>query len=254
MDTQSIIKKALKLFEINSTAIDCVFKEDFEKLIEIIKQYNGMKLELKTLIMGEAFIEIPNELARSVLIKINNNEPFEIDNIIAFLLGEQDIEKYLNEQLCIEFLSDEKIHQLESDLFYSWYSGRDYIDSLFKTELLILGVEIPNHLKIYADEVRKCLVFDQYNAACSFCRTIFEASIRDIGERKELPHTRKQIGNALINSVIENNDLKETAKTLYIKLCDVTHGFKMLDYKTSAKLFRETFQFISLLYKTMSYK
>lgn len=253
MDTQNIVKKALKLFEINSTAIDCVFKEDFEKLIEIIKQYNGMKLELRTLIMGEAFIEIQDELARSVLIKINNNEPFEIDNIIAFLSGEQDIEKYLDEQLDIEFLSDEKLNQLESDLFYSWYSGREYIDSLFKTELLILGVEIPYHLKIYADEVRNCLAFEQYNAACSFCRTIFEASIRDIGERKELTHTRKQIGCTLIDSVIKNNELNRSARTLYKDLCAVTHGFEMLDYKTSAKLFRETFQFISKLYKTMSY-
>lgn len=87
------------------------------------------------------------------MLKISHGENLEADKIINYL------EKMHGFQEGSTVLDDDELASLADDLFYSWFSGEAYVISLYKNGSLILRVEIPNHLKTYVEEAKKCYAF-----------------------------------------------------------------------------------------------
>ena len=154
------------------------------------------------------------------------------------------IEKYINvleNSFSLPFnfdeLNEDEIDNLGSEYFYSWFSHYEYIKSLYEIEVLIVDIEIPDNLKRFVNEIRKCYAFQQYNAANSLCRTILEITMRDVGIRIGEIHWpkdgdtknfyKKYPPNIIREKVSNGNDkLKKRIEVLYYELSSHIHGYK----------------------------
>ena len=165
------------------------------------------------------------------------------------------LESQSEEKVSLEALDDSEIEQLGSDLFYSWYSHYEYIETLYDIGSLIVSITIPEALKTYVSEARSCFAFQQYNAVYGLCRTILESAIRHSCERKGY---LKRGGNVvdiesykpaeLINKAAKG-DLRDRVKDIYSKTSTLLHGRKTIKSEDAKKMFRDTLKAVQDLYK-----
>lgn len=265
MNLQKVIDETLKMNELNIYVINyisnikdhsMVDKKSFKQYCHKLIEFENAKIRVRKLISGISFMKINDELARSLLNKVNKNEPFEADLMLA-ILNEKDIEKYLEDQTDIEYLSETELNDMEFELFYNNFSPLGYVQSMYGTEKLILGVEVPNYLIQYVNDVREYIAFNQYNAACALCRTLLESSLRDIGRRKEWIRYSKEYDPKKLREIIIldklNNEIlfKKTCK-LYKNISEGIHGFQQFNYKECIDIYKNTFEIISKIYQLAS--
>lgn len=187
--------------------------------IRVKKQIRLATLETSVLLIPGSV----NKEARTIIQKIKLGEklPFEkMFNGTAF------------EELFENELDDDEISCLESEVFYSWFSGYDYVKELYSVGTLIAGVgDLPSNLSMFVDELRLCYVFQRYLAVYALCRAVLEISIRDIYKKNDLddPKSENRIrAKELISQTDPKFRFPNSDPTLYqmIKMLTTLHLYE----------------------------
>lgn len=250
-----LVETSLRLREVNRL-IDKAFEEGNSKVIRAhLLEFLKLKKEIKTLLIDTPNANIRNIDAREIIRKISMEEPFPADEIWALI--ELDHEQKTGEKIPYDELDEDQIDKLGSDLFYSWFSHYDYIRNMYRIGSLILGISVPKELEIYVAEARRCCAFEQYNAVFSLCRTILEASIKHIIDKRNIINRKtgkpfdfgpKCCINDLICAV-SRNKLRERIKDLYYeKTSPVVHGKISVGYQEAGDILKRTLEAVHELY------
>jgi hypothetical protein len=237
------------LDRLNRDVVKAVVEWNPDNIGKSLKEYIATKVKIKTALIDFSVAKIHDHLAKNVLSKIGQGEPFQADKIIKMLESQSE------EKVSLEALDDSEIEQLGSDLFYSWYSHYEYIEALYDIGSLIVSITIPEALKTYVSEARSCFAFQQYNAVYGLCRTILESAIRHTCERKGL---LKSVGKVvdiesykpaeLINKAAKG-DLRDRIRDIYSKTSTLLHGRKTIKSEDAKIMFRDTLKAVQDLYK-----
>ncbi len=121
---------------------DNPFKQAVKRLFEWLE----VKKQIRLLTFDKPILSIPdseNQEIRMILQKINLGEKLPFESIFSGT----ELEKFIETDL-----EDSEIEDLESDLFYSWFSGYDYVKDLFSVGSLILSVgDLPSSLSKFVE-------------------------------------------------------------------------------------------------------
>ena len=174
--------------------------ELLERLINILLEKDGIKGEYKEILQRykQQRAEILLELTKDYKIPrisdpVLRGELQDFlkhgDKLISAAKKSTDQEvknfaKVMAEELSPEFDSD-RLDDLASDHFYSWFSGRDYVERMIETGTIVIkNIEFPEKLESLINELRQCLIFERYFAAGIMLRTIVEVAVDDILNQK----------------------------------------------------------------------
>jgi hypothetical protein len=246
--THTLESDAHRLYELNRLFVKAVVESDKNELQRVVPEYVMIKKRLKSNFMGNPAVCVNDSKALSVLQKIAEDKNLPADDIIAALDMPDASESFMS-------LSYEEIEEYGSDIFYSWFSHHEYIRGLYEIGSLIIGLSVPGHLKRFVSEAKECYAFMQYNAVYSLCRTILEASVRHIGEKKNLLRNRK--GNVIpiekfrwedMKNRIAPVSMKTAIESIYAETSSLVHGRKTITSKEARDAFRETLRIVHLLY------
>lgn len=253
-----LTKSALRLKEINRLAVKAAIEGSLDQLLNLLDEFRNLKKFIKIGLIDTSISKVDDKDAQNIINRIVSEYLFEADKMIA------KIENVTGEEYNVSNLEPDETDQLESDLFYSWFSGYEYINGLYEIGALILGVTVPKILGDFVSEARSCFAFQQYNALYSLCRTIIEVAIRDICTRKGFIEEKednviifekyqKDNISQLINK-ISAGSLKRTIKEIYYnKTSFLIHGHKTTKRTEAKTLFRDTMTAVHKLYVTNGY-
>ena len=193
-----------------------------------ITEWIIVKKQIRLATLGTSVSCIPgseNKEVRTIIQNINLGEKLPFEKIFNGTVLEELFETGLN---------DDEISGLESDVFYSWFSGYDYVKELYNVGTLIAGVgDLPSHLSVFVDELRVCYVFQRYLAVYTLCRAVIEISIRDLYKKNNLDD-QKSVNYCQVEKLISQADPKfrfpNHDPTLYqmIKMLTTLHSYEYL--------------------------
>ena len=162
---------------------DSILKQAVKHLIE----WASVKKQIRLDTFDTSVSSIPgseNKEAREIIQKINLGEKLPFEMIFTGTAFEKLFETELH---------DEEIDSLESDLFYSWFSGYDFVKELYSVGTLIASVgDLPNSLSKFVDELRLCYVFQRYLAVYTLCRAVLDITMRDVYDKNNLNDQRSK--------------------------------------------------------------
>ena len=237
--------------ELDRQVIQAITAGDVEEAGRGLRKYAEMKVILRKQTLSEPVISVKDEVAKDALRKIIEGDSFTSDqlwNRLHMLTGEE---------ISLHDLSDAEIDELGSEIFYSWYSHHEYISAHSELRPLILHCDVSDSVKRLVRQVKDCYAFQQFDAAFGLCRTLLEASIRDICAReKELFPNKSE--EDILYGYISWDDLREEVCTGRLNeklICHYRELNKVLHARrkeTTARhvheAFRETLLMIEELY------
>ena len=141
-------------------------------------------------------------------------------------------------------LSDGEIDEFYSDVLYTWMSHIDYVKALAELRPLIPPHDVPEKVEGLVRQARNCYALQQYDAVIAICRTLVEASLRDvfqIGGDDIKPHE-------LIQKV-SDGPLKCELRILYKRQCRVVHAQCSAGSGDACDVYWITLQGIERLYE-----
>lgn len=253
----SLTNKALKLIKLDKDIIKAVINKD-DKLLELIIEFvvfkKGIKLSLTDIPFSVT--KTHDKKAREIIQKISLGEPLPLQADDIARRFEKSYESSTGEKLNLNALSGDELDEMVSDLFYSWFSPQAYIEGLYEIGSLTVGVTVPDLLVTYVQEARSSYAFQNYNAVYSLCRTIIEASIRDICLRKKLIKEKennvyffKSYSVGELISKVSKGDMKDRIhKIFYEKTSPLIHGRKTITSKEAKETFKDTLKMVHDLY------
>lgn len=148
-------------------------------------------------------------------------------------LGSIDFIKEMERQLSPEF-EQARLDEVANELFLSWFNQYDYVDRLINTATIVVKTnELPEKLHRLINELRHCLIFENYLAAGIMLRTIAEVAADDIMAKNFRDVTFKTFGEKL--DFLEDESgfgLPASILNTYRKeLNDYVHGNKLANSK-----------------------
>lgn len=152
-----------------------------EQVANYLIEWVKIKKQIRLLLLDRSTLPIygsGNKEIRTIIQKISLGEklPFE-----ACFSG-TGLEKIFETEL-----EDIEIEDLQNDLFYSWFSGYEFVRELYKVGALVLSIGIlPTNLSMFVDELRFCYVFQRGLAVYSICRAILDIATLDIFNNNDL--------------------------------------------------------------------
>lgn len=203
--------------------------------IKYLVEWVEVKKQIRLLTFDRSILSLPdseNKEIRTILQKINLGEKLPFENIFSGTVLEKIFETNLE---------DYEIEDLESDLFYSWFSGYDYVKELYSVGSLIVSVgDFPSNLFKFIDELRSCYVFQEYLAVYSLCRAALEIAMNDLYNKNGLDNKASQNYQQIKKSICESEkDLPRNktfqfprkAPTLYqsIKMLTTMDSYSQLE-------------------------
>lgn len=243
---------ALGLAELNQKVVQSLVNGDTEGFRRALDAYRILKACLKKQLLDEDVIVVEDKIAGEILRKIHRNDGFQSDAIFA------RIEDLTGDSLEAWNISDQDIEELGSEKFYSWYSDAEYVRALFELRPLILQCETSENVKRLVDQIKNCYAFQQYDAAFGLCRTLLEASIRDICARRGL-FPELTADNVLYDKftwrklrdrvACRELELNERLRSVYVRQCRVLHAQRAASAKDARDVFQETLRVIEALYE-----
>lgn len=246
----SLQDDALRLVELDRQVVQAIGDGHFEGLISALVAYLELKSSLRRQLLDESAIPVEDAEAREVLRKIDRNDGFRSDKIA------ERINDRPGEDLTAEVFDDADFERLGSDLFYSWYSHYEYVSALHELRPLILRCDTSETVKRLTGQVKRCYAFQQYDAAFGLCRTLLEASIRDICVRRRLfPDLHEnavlfeRFTWAKLRNKVSTGHLNEKLKDLYERLSEVLHARKTVGENEAREVFGDTLLVIEKLYE-----
>lgn len=220
--------KALRLRDLEGQVVQAIDGHT-ENLHHMLGEYLELKASLKRKILDESAISVEDARAREVLRKI----------------GE-----------AVEEIDEADIEQLGSDLFYSWYCHQEFLRALAELRSLILRCDTPESVERLVEQIKRCYAFQQYDAAFALCRTLLEASIRDICVRRRLFPDLS--ANAVLyekltwyklRNKVSTGDLNGKLEDLYTRLSKVLHARRTVMFNEARDVYLETLRVIEELYE-----
>ena len=240
-----------RLVELDRQVVQALIEGNTEEFPHALGAYLELRSGLKREMLDESAISVEDATARGTLHKIFSGDSFQSDKIVERLreLGGGDLE--------VGELDDADVEELGSELFYSWYSHHEYVRALAELRPLILRSEASESVKRLTGQIRSCYDFQQYDAAFGLCRTLIEASIRDICVRRELlpepandAFPLEKYSWGCLRNKISCGSLNERLKALYGRLSEVLHARRAVGIADVREMFEETLLVIEDLYES----
>lgn len=187
MDEVKLKSELNKLSSLSSEILLILFKEKgrTEDYYNYLDRYKKLKAEiLLELTKNFKIPKVTDPALRSELKAYLKHG----DYIVSELKKDSDESgrkffKSIEKELKPEF-SDERIRELEDSLFYIWFSGYDYVYRLINTaSIVIKNIDFPEKLESLINELRHCLIFENYLAAGIILRTVAEVAVEDVIEK-----------------------------------------------------------------------
>ena len=241
---------AHSLADLDRKVVEAFDSGDTVSFIRKLCAFVDLRASLKRRLLDECVICVEDEVARTVLLGVYSVGDFQSDKIVHRLskLGSDDI-------VGDEF-SDAEIEKLGSEKFYSWYSHTEYVKALGELRPLIVQCATSESVKRIVEEVKMCYAFQQYAGALGLCRTLLEASIRDICARRGLFSERdksevlyEQISWKKLRDRVSCGQLNDRLKALYERQCRVLHARSDAGQKDARVVFHGTLLVIEELYE-----
>lgn len=243
-----VIDLATTLIETDRKVVKAVVNSDFENLPSYIYLFRTTKIELQRCLSHMGVVENVDDAEKDILTKAQSN--FPTDSVI------DQIDNKISDDISFRDLTEEEISTLGSELLYSWISHYEYVQNIFKVNILIFRSTVAPKLRGYISETRNCFALEQFNATISMCRTILEAGAKDICEKQGLfePHDDKvieinpEVFNHLIKSISKGHLKKRATKLYYRDACPVVHGDRLVTSDEALRVLTETIDVIQELY------
>ena len=132
-----IVADAKELKRLDQSVVKAIVDLDKENLTKIMLQFSELKKQVKTTLIDFPVAKVHDPAAREILIKVNQNELFQTDQVLQKLNSE------VGETLNLDALDDVEIEALSSK-FYESFSHYEYIEGLFEIGSLIVAVSVPS--------------------------------------------------------------------------------------------------------------
>lgn len=226
----------LALDELTWIVNRAIIERNLEDLKSTLTEYELLLKSIRICLLDKSVASIEDPQAIEILRKITTGNG-------------------LRNQLQDEF-SEEELDKLGSDLFYSWFSHIEYIIGLAELRPLVVHSSVSVCVSRLVRQVKDCYVFQQYEAAYSLCRTVIEASIRDICVRCRLfPSLDENI--ILFEKVywgdlrdkVSSGSLRDQLSLIYSELSKVLHSRKIVSKDEALHAFEDTLNVVEELYK-----
>lgn len=171
----------LELAALDRRVIQTVMESDWDGLKAALTEYEALRRRIRTQLLEQPVVSVGDADAAALLQKITTKgDDLPTDKLIKHLQALSDSGENIE-----EFGYDE-LEELGSDLFYSWFSHHEYILGLAELRPLVVSNSVGEVVSTLVRQIKDCYAFQQYDAACVLCRTLIEASIRDICIRRRL--------------------------------------------------------------------
>lgn len=249
----SLEEDLLRLAELDRRVIRAVVEGDTETLPSVLTDYLRDRKRLDARLLEAPVASVQSEEARAVLRKVAGGEGLPSDGVIARLPGAS------TSATPTERFDKNEIQQLGETLFYSWFSHHEYIDGLAELRPMVLRFDASEAVFRLVRQIKDCYAFQQYDAAYALCRTLIEASVRDICVRCQLfPNID---ANVVLLEEHRWSDLRrkvasgaeeERLKNLYRDLSTLLHGRKSVSKGEARRAFHETLEVVEGLYRAHS--
>jgi len=247
---EGITKKVLELKELNQRAIEALLSNDINRFFLIYRNFYKIRDELNHDLHGYGMLEINNKDARSILNKLSSNETLEAENFykkLVEIMNEQTIMKD-EEPFIDNYLFDKAL-----DWFHANFDVLDIFVRRFSFGPIALESRGYDLINSYIVEAFECYAFGSYNALFALCRTVIEAVMLDICNRKELIKNvdcRDILPSTLRNMTsIKGSSLNKKLNRLYGKCSKVIHGKITRGEEESKEILKETIHIVKELYK-----
>lgn len=201
---EELISKVNRLSELEESFRDSLSqtqKSDnpLNQAVKYLVEWVEVKKQIKLLTFDRSVLTIPdskNKKIRAVLQKISLGEQLPLEKIFSGT----ELEKIFATNLEYNETDD-----LESDLFYSWFSGYDYVKELFSVGSLIVSIgDLPSSLLKFVNELRLCYVFQRYLAVYSLCRAVLEITMNDLFDKNGLDNKASQNYQQIKKHIVES--------------------------------------------------
>ena len=245
----SLQDDALRLAELDRRLLRTVVEANVEEFRNTVAAYLTLRKSLKIRLLDEPVVSVSDADAREVLKKISGGDGLPSDKVI------EQLGAFSGEHIPIDELDGGDFEQLGSELFYSWFSHFEYIESLAELRPLIVCQSVPKSVSRLVQQVKDCYAFQQYDAAYGLCRIVIEASIRDICVRCQLfPNLGENVilfakfNWPQLRDKVSSGPLRKRLESLYSDLSVLVHGRKTVTRKEARDAFEETLQVVEQLY------
>lgn len=201
---EELILKLHRLNELEESFRDSLSQtqeadNSLKQAVKYLVEWVEVKKQIRLLTFDRSILSIPdseNREIRTILQKISLGEKLPLENIFSGT----ELEKIFETNL--EY---DEIEHLESDLFYSWFSGYDYVKELYSVGSLIVSVgDLPSSLLKFVDELRSCFVFQRYLSVYSLCRAVLEIAMNDLFNKNGLDNKASQNYQQVKKSIVES--------------------------------------------------
>lgn len=176
----SIQDDLLELAELDQRVIRALEEPDRTDLRNALTDYQTLRKSLRIRLLDLPAASIEHIDADKIFRKIYGGGGLATDKLIEHLLSTPEPDRSLDQ------FDDEGLWSLGSDLFYSWFSHYEYITGLAELRPLLIRSSVAKGVSRLLRQVKSCYAFQQYDAAYGLCRTVLEATIRDICVRCRL--------------------------------------------------------------------
>lgn len=249
MNVYEIETAALRLREIDEELVEKILKGMFDELDRLAEEFRRLKRTIQVAQIDITQLNISSADALAVLRQIRAGELFHVEKLF-------ELETEGGESLPLDELSESEIEGLGSDVFYSWFSHHDYVQSLYRLGTLLLGATVPDRVLTYLSEARQCYAFQQYHAVLALCRTFIEATARDICEQlgligtgADVPLQADERRFSRLIGAIAKGPLRRRVNALYYGLASpVVHGVRSVSAAEARRAIKETLTLAEDLY------
>ena len=245
----SIQEDALRLAALDRRLVQAVVEWNTEELSTALVEYQTLRKNLKVRLLNEPVSLIEHAEAAEIVKKILGGAGLPSDKVI------EQLSSHLTAEGTISEFDEEEIAQLGADLFYNWFSHHEYITGLAELRPLIVRGQVSESISRLVRQTKDCYAFQQYDAAYSLCRTIIEASVRDICVKCGL---FPDLGENVIlfekhrwrdlRDKVASGALRESLKVVNADLSTVLHGRKSVSRDDARRAFKDTLQIVEQLY------
>ncbi len=229
--------------------VKAVVEGDWENLAPAVSEYESLRKSIRNRLLNQSVAPVDDPRAIDLLRRLTTGNGLPTDKIIENLVLMTG-----SDHLPQEF-SEEELCALGSDLFYSWFSHVEYVTGLAELRPLVVRAPVGDSVTRLIRQIKNCYAFQQYEAAYSLCRTVIEASIRDICVRRKLfPNLAENVillekfNWKQLREKVSSGSLEEQLKLVYSELSTVLHGRKSVSKGEAHSAFEKTLQVIEDLY------
>jgi len=245
----SLQNDLLSLDIMDKRVVRAIVERDEENLMTALSEYESLRKSIRVNLLKQSIASVNDVRAVDLLKKITTGEGLPTDKLIKHLVSTTG-----SGRLPEEF-GEEELPALGSDLFYSWFSHIEYIAGLAELRPLVVQASVGETVERLVRQAKDCYAFQQYEAVYSLCRTVIEASIRDICVRCQLfPNLGENVilfenfKWKQLRERVSSGLLEEQLKQIYSELSTVLHGRKTVSKSEARLVFKKTLEVVEKLY------